>query len=116
LTFYEESNTAKYFKMAKSAYLDYNLSNKVKFGDKEYHVKSRKYFWGKTDTSYFSVILLSDFIEPVGWRLSLVETRYRMQFSGLADLFFAVKNPKQVPESVNRVFEETLGRSIVLAF
>lgn len=53
LTFYEESNTAKYFKMGNSAYLDYYLADKVKFGDHEYYARIRKYSWGKTDTSYF---------------------------------------------------------------
>ncbi len=53
LTFYEESNTAKYFKMGNSTYLDYFLKVKVKFGDNEYYARIRKYSWGKTDTSYF---------------------------------------------------------------
>jgi hypothetical protein len=53
LPFYEGSNTARYYKMGKSAYLDYFLADKVKFGDHEYYAKIRKYSWGDIDTSYY---------------------------------------------------------------
>jgi len=49
----EESNTAKYFKMGKLAYLDYYSLDKVKFGQYDYHQRLRVYSWGKIDTSYF---------------------------------------------------------------
>ncbi len=53
LTFYEDANTTKYFKMGNSTYLDYYLADKVKFRIYEYYVRIRKYSWGDTDTSYF---------------------------------------------------------------
>lgn len=53
LTFYEKPNTAKYFKTGNSAFLDYYLAGKVKFGDNEYYARIRNYSWGKTDTAYF---------------------------------------------------------------
>lgn len=53
IIFYEEPNTAKYFKMGKSAYLDYYLLNKVKFGDNEYYANVTNYSWGQTDTAYY---------------------------------------------------------------
>ncbi|MBL7788767.1 MAG: hypothetical protein JNL75_02905 [Chitinophagales bacterium] len=53
IIFYEESNTAMYFKMGNSAHLDYYLPDKVKFGEFEYYAKIRHYTWGKIDTTYY---------------------------------------------------------------
>lgn len=53
IVFFENSNSANYYRMEDGAYLDYYLPNKVKFGDHEYYVRVRKYSWGSVDTAYF---------------------------------------------------------------
>ncbi len=53
IVYFEQPNSAKVYKMGSHSYLDYYLSDKVKFGDKNYFVSNRIYSWGKRDTSYF---------------------------------------------------------------
>ena len=50
---YEGPNTAKFFKMGENVYLDTYLSDKARFGDREYFTSVRMYSWGDTDTAYY---------------------------------------------------------------
>ncbi len=53
IIFFDESNSARYYKMGSRSYVDYFLFEKVKFDDIEYYARIRTYSWGDSDTAYF---------------------------------------------------------------